>query len=73
MGKGRGVRGEAQGQGGQGDDIRNGPNVSHTRHMQPAAAGAGEANGATDHDEARDGESGASAAQIATGPAVRRR
>jgi transcription termination factor Rho len=57
MGKGRGVRGEAQG---QGDDMRNGPNVSHTRHMQPAAAGAGEANGASEHDEARDGDGGAS-------------
>ncbi len=56
MGKGRGARGEAQG---QGDEIRNGPNVSHTRHMQPAAAGPGEANGAPEHEEARDGESGA--------------
>ena len=57
MGKGRGVRGEAQG---QGDEIRNGPNVAHTRHVQPAAAGgpSGEANGAPERDEARDGEGG---------------
>ena len=57
MGKGRGVRGEAQG---QGDEIRNGPNVAHTRHVQPAAAGGpgGEANGAPERDEARDGEGG---------------
>jgi transcription termination factor Rho len=55
MGKGRGVRGEAQG---QGDEIRNGPNVAHTRNVQPAAAGGpgGEANGAPDHDEVREGE-----------------
>ena len=53
MGKGRGVRGEAQG---QGDEIRNGPNGAHTRHMQPAAAPSpGETNGAADHDELRDG------------------
>jgi len=57
MGKGRGVRGEAQG---EGDEIRNGPNVAHTRHVQPAAAGGpgGEANGAPERDEARDGEGG---------------
>src|SRR6516165_5634263 len=57
MGKGRGARGEAQG---QGDEMRNGPNVSHARHMQPATSGSGEANGASEHDEARDGDGGAS-------------
>ena len=40
--------------------MRNGPNVSHTRQMQLAAAGAGEANGASEHDEVRDGNGGAS-------------
>ena len=62
MGKGRGGRGEAQG---QGDEIRNGPNVAHTRHMQPAAAaadGPDETNGAAEHDEARGGEGGAAMA-----------
>ncbi len=55
MGKGRGGRGEAQG---QGDENRNGPNVAHTRHMQPAAApvGPSEPNGAAEHDEARGGD-----------------
>jgi transcription termination factor Rho len=66
MGKGRGVRGEAQG---QGDEIRNGPNVAHTRHVQPAAAGGpgGEANGAPERDEARDGEGGPGMAPEAGG------
>ena len=51
MGKGRGGRGEAQG---QGDENRNGPNVAHTRHMQTAATavGPGEVNGVAEHDDA---------------------
>ena len=66
MGKGRGVRGEAQG---QGDEIRNGPNGPHTRHIQPAAApGPGETNGAAEHDDVGDGGgSGATAPESGGG------
>ena len=65
MGKGRGVRGEAQG---QGDEIRNGPNGPHTRHIQPAAAPSpGETNGAADHDEVGDGGGGGATAPESSG------
>ena len=69
MGKGRGVRGEAQG---QGDEIRNGPNGPHTRHIQPAAAPSpGETNGAADHDEMGDGGGGGGATAPESGGGYR--
>jgi len=53
MGKGRGARGEAQGQG-QNDEGRGG---MHTRHAQQSA-GPGEANGAAAEHEESSGENG---------------